>query len=239
MRKVALMTVLTLLLAAPVLAAPGEASPEQAQAWDRAVLAFYDGKYGDSKDYDSSNVTIADWKVIDVDASKLEAQAQEEIAESERELAELRNEVNDLQEQLDYFASLQDSMGDADYKEQIQPVVKDAEQQLDAAEKDMESLENNIRDLQDEEYFDQIAVSQAEIKFGGKVLGTVTFREDQFINPENGELIDMATAKSYDEVADYLDSQPQIEQQAFHHESVGLLLLALGVAGWLFVSRKF
>lgn len=239
MRKVALILILSLVFATPVLAAHEQATPEQSQAWDKMVLGMYQDKYGESEDYADDYVDISDWTIIDVDSSTLENELEEEIAEKERELNEARQKVSDLQEQFDYFKSLGDGIEDEDYKEQIEPTIKDTEKSLDDANKEVESLEKEIEDLEDQEFLNQIAVAQVAIKFGGKVLGTMTHREDQFVNPETGELVDNVTAKQYDEVNEFLDQLPQVEQQTVHHDSVGLLFLVLALAGWLFVSRKF
>lgn len=238
MRKVALILILSFVLATPVLAASQEASQAQAQAWDKVVLDYYEGKYGASEDYKNDYVTIDDWTIIDVDSSKLEAAAQEEIAKKEQELTEIEKQVSDLQEQLDYFKSLSGSMEDKDYKEQIEPVVKDTERSLKDAQKEAEGKQNEIKDLQEQEYFDQIAVTNVAIKFGGKLFGTMTHRETQFINPEDGKTIDSATAKQYDAVSEFVD-QHKVEQQTFHHDTVGLFFLGLGLVGWLVVTRKF
>lgn len=238
MRKVALILIFTLLFATPALAAGQQASQEQAKAWNQVVLDYYEGKYGESADYENDYVSIDDWTILDVDSSGLEATAQEEIAQLEKELADVKQQASELQVQLDYFNSLSNSMEDEDYKAQIEPIVKDTERSLKDAQKEIEGIESEIQNLEEQEYLNQVAVTKVEINFGGNVLGTMTHREDQFINPENGEMIDTATAKGYEAVNEFLDQQPQVEQQAYHHETVGLFFLALGLGGWWFVVRK-
>lgn len=239
MRKIALILIFSLLLATPVLAAGQQASKEQAKAWDKAVLSYYEDKYGASDDYENSYVDFHDWTIIDVDASKLKEEAQQAIAEKEKELSELKQQAHDLEARLDYFKSLSGSMEDEDYKKQVEPIIKDTEKSLSDAEKDVEAKEAEIEDLQETEYLDQVAVTKADLHFGGKTLGTMTMSEDQFVDPATGEMLDSTEAKQYDQVTEFLDQQPQVEQQSFHHESVGLFFLALGLAGWWLVSRKF
>lgn len=238
MRKVALILILSLVLATPAFAAGQQASQEQAQAWNQVLLDYYEGKYGESNDYENDDVSIDDWTILDVDSSGLEAETQEAIAQIEKELAEVKQQARDLQAQLDYFKSLSESIEDADYKEQLEPIVKDTERALSDAQKEIEGKEDEIQNLEEKEYLNQVAVTNVEIKFGGNVLGTMTHREEQFINPENGEMIDTATAKGYEAVSEFLDQQPQLEQQAYHHETVGLFFLVLGLGGWWFVLRK-
>ena len=127
MRKVALILILSLVLATPAFAAGQQASQEQAQAWNQVLLDYYEGKYGESNDYENDDVSIDDWTILDVDSSGLEAETQEAIAQIEKELAEVKQQARDLQAQLDYFKSLSESIEDADYKEQLEPIVKDTE----------------------------------------------------------------------------------------------------------------
>ncbi len=238
MRRVAIILILTFVLATPALAASQEASQEQAAAWDKVVLDYYDGKYGASEEYDQDYVNISDWVILDVDSSELEAQVREEIAVKEQELAEIERQVGELQERYDYFHSLMQSVEDEDYKKELESLVQDAEKALNDAQKEAESMQSEIQGLQEEEYLTQIAVAKAEIKFGGNVLGTMTQREDLFVNPETGEMLDAATAKEYAEVNEYLSEQPQVDQQTYHHETVGLFFLVIGLGGWWLVNRK-
>lgn len=238
MRRVAIILILTFVLATPALAASQEASQEQAAAWDKVVLDYYDGKYGASEEYDQDYVNISDWVIVDVDSSELEAQAREEMAVKEQELAEVERQVGELQERYDYFHSLMQSVEDEDYKKELESLVQDAEKALNDAQKEAESIQSEIQGLQEEEYLTQVAVAKAEIKFGGNVLGTMTQREDLFVNPENGEMMDAATAKEYAEVNEYLSEQPQVDQQTYHHETVGLFFLVIGLGGWWLVNRK-
>ena len=174
MRRVAIILILTFVLATPALAASQEASQEQAAAWDKVVLDYYDGKYGASEEYDQDYVNISDWVIVDVDSSELEAQAREEMAVKEQELAEVERQVGELQERYDYFHSLMQSVEDEDYKKELESLVQDAEKALNDAQKEAESMQSEIQGLQEEEYLTQIAVAKAEIKFGGNVLGTMT-----------------------------------------------------------------
>lgn len=239
MRKVALVLLFSLLFVTPVLAATEQATPEQAEAWNQSVLDYYEDKYGASDDYDQSYVDFSDWTIVNVDASDLEAQAKQEIADKEQELTELQQQADDLQAQFDYFQGLYDSIADQDYKAQVESILKETEKSLADVEKEVEAKENEIAGLQEQEYLEQVAVSQVEVHFGGNTVGTMTLREDQFVDPATGDMVDQAQAKQYDEVNEFLNQQPQLDTQTYHHESVGLFFLALGLAGWWVVSRKF
>lgn len=239
MRKVALVLLFSLMFVTPVLAANEQATSEQAKAWNQVILDYYEDKYGASNDYDPSYVDFSDWTIVHVDASKLEAEAKQEITNKEQELAELQQQADDLQAQLDYFKGLYDSIVDQDYKKQVDSIIKETEKSLGDAEKEVEAKENEIEGLKDQEYLEQVAVTKVEVHFGGKTVGTMTIREDQFVDPATGEIVDQAQAKQYDEVNEFINEQPQLEPQSYHHESVGLFFLALGLAGWWFVSRKF
>lgn len=239
MRKMAFIVILTLLWVTPVLAAEQKASGDQAKKWNQTVLESLEAKYGGDDAYSNDYVTLGEWTVIDVDSAKQKQEAQEQIAKMEEELAPIKSEAVELQNKLNYFKTLLAEVKDEAYKKEIEKIVKDTEKALKDKQGEVDSKEKERADLEEKAYPEQIAVGFADIHFGGKTLGTMTYHEKFFIDAKTGELMDPSEAQGYDEVAQFLNKQPQVEQSKFRHETLGLFFLALGVGGWFFVTRKF
>ncbi len=236
-RKIALMSLLLLLLATPVFAAEQKASQQQAQDWNKLVKGQYTSKYKGDDSYDEKYVSISNWTLIDVDASPLKADDQEQIEKLNGEIEKERPKEEVAQKKVDDLKELARKSSDDNAKKDVESLLKKTEKDLEKVQKEIKGKEDQVKELAEKEYPQQVAVAVADVNFGGNTLGTMTKSEYVFVSPADNQQLEDSAGQQFAEVADFLKKNP-IEAQQYHHETLGFGMLVLALGGWWVVNRK-